>query len=312
MLQLIKDAKIPFTKIRYWGYAFSIATLLMTAVLLIINKGPLYGIDFTGGTRVGLEFSKEISTAEIRSALTSLGENDVKIFRIQSPGSKKIGYDVQIPPRTTTVKSGELTFSQKLVNKLNEVHPDTKITVTGQESVSAGFGKELQTRAIIAILVGILLTLIYLGIRINFRFSSAIAISVFHDVFFTLGIITLAGIKMEVTVVAAFLTLVGYSVNDSIVVSKRIQELIKLRRGATLEENINEGINNTLSRTIITSLTVFMVTLALVIFASKTAVFSFALTMCIGVIVGTYSSIFVVSPLVLEWEKLFPSRKRRR
>ncbi|NLI97190.1 protein translocase subunit SecDF, partial [bacterium] len=139
-----------------------------------------------------------------------------------------------------------------------------------------------------------------------------IAISVFHDVFFTLGIITLAGIKLDVTVIAAFLTLIGYSVNDSIVVSKRIQELMKLRRGATLEENINEGINSTLSRTVITSLTTLFTSLALVIFASKTAVFPFALTMSIGIFVGTYSSIFVVAPLVVEWEKIAPSHKRRR
>lgn len=312
MLQLIKDAKIPFTRIRYWGYIFSGATLLMTAVLLIVNKGPNYGIDFTGGTRIGLELSGDVKTAEVRKALTSLGETDVKIFRIQSPNSKKVGYDVQVPPHTGIVKTGEETFSQRLVNKIKEMRPGIEVTLTGEENVSAAFGKELQNRAIVAMLIGILLMLVYLGIRINFRFSSGIAISVFHDVFFTLGIITLTGIKIDVTVVAALLTLIGYSVNDSIVVSKRIQELMKFRRGATLEENINDGINNTLSRTIITAATTLFTALALVIFASKTAVFPFAFTMSIGIVVGTYSSIFVVAPLVVEWEKIVPSRRRRR
>lgn len=312
MFQLIKDSRVPFTKLRYIGYIFSGAALLMTLVLLIVNKGPNYGIDFTGGTRIGLEFSKDVKTAEVRKALSALGETDVKIFRTKEPNSEKVVYDVQVPPHVAVIKAGEAGFSQRLINEFKKIRPDAEVALTGEENVSAAFGKELQNRAILAMLIGIGIMLLYLGIRINFRFSSGIAISVFHDVFFTLGIITLAGIKLDVTVIAAFLTLIGYSVNDSIVVSKRIQELMKLRRGATLEENINEGINSTLSRTVITSLTTLFTALALVIFASKTAIFPFAMTMSIGIFVGTYSSIFVVAPLVLEWEKIAPSHKRRR
>ncbi|NLI98825.1 hypothetical protein GX441_09250, partial [bacterium] len=220
MLQLIKDAKIPFVKLRYLGYILSGATILMTIILLIVNKGPNYGLDFTGGTRVGLEFSFDVSTGELRKALASLGETDVKIFQVKEPGTGKVGYDIQVPPHTSVVKAGEITFSQKLINKIKEMKPGITVTLTGEENVSAAFGKELQNRALLAMLIGIFLMLLYLGIRINFRFSSGIAISVFHDVFFTLGIITLAGIKLDVTVIAAFLTLIGYSVNDSIVVSK--------------------------------------------------------------------------------------------
>lgn len=312
MLQILKETHVSFSRIRYIGFIASGVLIVLTLVLLLINGGPNYGIDFEGGSRIGLSFSEDISTDEIRSALAELGETEAKIFRIQDISTGNWSFQIQVSPKTALIEEEEQrSFSSLLMDKLESEHPGLEVILTGEETVSAAFGRELQWDAILALLLGLALILIYIWIRIDFRFGVGTVVAVFHDVWITLGIITLAGIRIDITVIAAFLTIIGYSVNDSIVISKRIQELMKTRRGATLTENIDEGINMALSRTIVTSLTTLFVALALVIFASGTAIFPFAMTMTIGIIIGTYSSAFVVAPLVIELEKVLPYRKRR-
>jgi preprotein translocase SecF subunit len=227
-------------------------------------------------------------------------------YGIDFEGGSKIRLDF-------TLIEGEegKSFTNLLERELRVRKPGIEVTLTGEETVSAAFGKELQWDAILALLLGMALILIYIWIRVDFRFGLGTVLAVFHDAWVTLGIITLAGIRVDITVIAALLTIIGYSVNDSIVVSKQIQEFMKTRRGATLTENIDAGINATLSRTIITSLTTLFVALALVIFASGTAIFPFALTMTIGIVIGTYSSAFIVAPLVIELDKILPYRRRR-
>jgi len=311
MLELLKETHIPFSRLRYVGFIVSGTLVVLTLVLLLINGGPNYGIDFLGGTKIGLSFSEPVSTEEIRSTLARLGESEVKIFRTQDVATGSISFQVQIPPHENA--SGERTdISRALIEELEKSRPGLKVTLTGEENVSAAFGRELQWDAILALLIGLALILIYIWIRIDFRFGVGTVLAVFHDVWITIGIITLLGIRIDITVIAGLLTIIGYSVNDSIVVSKRIQELLKTRRGATLTENIDTGINTTLSRTIVTSLTTLFVALAVVIFASGTAVFPFAMTLTIGIVIGTYSSAFIVAPTVIELERIMPSRKHRR
>jgi len=312
MFEILKETRIPFSRLRYIGFIASGVLIVLTVVLLLVNRGPNYGIDFEGGSKIGLSFSEPITTEELRSALADIGETNVKIFRIQDVSTGTSSFQIQVPPKTMLiVEEEQKSFSQRLIDKLETKYPGLEVTLTGEETVSAAFGKELQWDAILALLLGMALILIYIWIRIDFRFGVGTVVATFHDVLITLGIITLAGIRIDITVIAAFLTIVGYSVNDSIVISKRIQELIKTRRGATLTENIDAGINTTLSRTIVTSLTTLFVSVAVVIFASGTAIYPFAITMTIGIIIGTYSSSFIVAPLVIELEKILPSRKRR-
>lgn len=312
MLRLLKETHIPFSKMRYTGFIVSGAIIVLTLVLLLIKGGPNYGIDFLGGSRIDLEFSGEVSTEDVRSALDEMGEAEVNIFLTQGAEGRD-RYQIQLPPKTALPAQAESgkSFSTILVEKLEERHPEVSFQVLGEETISAAFGKELQGKAIWTLLIGLALILIYIAIRINFRFGVGTVVAVFHDVWITLGIITLVGIRIDITVIAAFLTIIGYSVNDSIVISKRIQELIKTRRGSTLTENVDAGINSTLSRTLVTSLTTLFVALALVIFASRTAIFPFAITMAIGVLIGTYSSAFIVAPIVVELERMIPSRKKR-
>jgi preprotein translocase SecF subunit len=312
MLELVKETHIPFSRLRYIGYIASGTLVVLTLVFLLINGGPNYGIDFEGGSKIRLDFTGEVTTDEIRSALAQLGETEVKIFRTEDVSTGKTIFQIQVPPKTTLIEGEEgKSFTNLLERELRVRKPGIEVTLTGEETVSAAFGKELQWDAILALLLGMALILIYIWIRVDFRFGLGTVLAVFHDAWVTLGIITLAGIRVDITVIAALLTIIGYSVNDSIVVSKQIQEFMKTRRGATLTENIDAGINATLSRTIITSLTTLFVALALVIFASGTAIFPFALTMTIGIVIGTYSSAFIVAPLVIELDKILPYRRRR-
>lgn len=312
MFQLIKESHVHFSRIRFIGYIVSGALVLASLIFLIANGGPSYGIDFSGGTKLGLQFSQQITTRELRTVLFDLGEKDVKIFRTQEIGSDNVTFQVQVPPKTAKVgEEAGKGFSNRLLEAIKGRYPGMEVTLTGEENVSAAFGKELQWSAILALLIGLVLILIYIGIRIDFRFAVGTVLAVFHDVIITLGIITIIGIRVDITVIAALLTILGYSVNDSIVVSKRVQELIKLRRGTPLIENVDEGINNTLSRTLITAMTTLFTALAIVIFAGNTSIYPFAMTMSIGIVIGTYSSIFIVASLVIEIDRIFPSRKRK-
>lgn len=312
MFEILKETRIPFSRLRYIGFIASGVLIVLTVILLLVNGGPNYGIDFEGGSKIGLSFSEPITTEELRSVLADLGETNVKIFRIQDVSTGSSSFQIQVPPKTMLIEEEEQkSFSQRLIDNLETKYPGLEVTLTGEETVSAAFGKELQWDAILALLLGMALILIYIWIRIDFRFGVGTVVATFHDVLIALGIITLLGIRIDITVIAAFLTIIGYSVNDSIVISKRIQELIKTRRGATLTENIDAGINTTLSRTIVTSITTLFVSVAVVIFASGTAIYPFAITMTIGIIIGTYSSSFIVAPIVVELERVLSSRKRR-
>lgn len=310
MIRILKETHIPFSRMRYVGFIISGALVVLTLVLLLINRGPNYAIDFTGGSKISLSSSEPLTTDQIRRALTGLGETDVKIFRIQDVSTGKSSFQVQVPPRSDDV--ARIDISNRIEEKLERANPGIDVIITSQDNVSPSFGKELQWNAIWALLIGLALILIYIGIRIDFRFGIGTVLAVFHDVWITLGIITLLGIRIDITVIAAFLTLIGYSVNDSIVISKRIQELLKTHRGVSLAENVDGGINAALSRTIITSLTTLFVGLALIIFASGTAIFPFAMTLTIGIVIGTYSSAFIVAPMVIELDRIFPQRRRRK
>ncbi|MBD3285078.1 protein translocase subunit SecF [candidate division WOR-3 bacterium] len=313
MLKILKETHIRFSQYRYIGFIVSGALIVLTLVLLLIKGGPNYGIDFLGGSKIGVSFSEDISTDEIRMVLSDLGETEVKIFRIQDVSTGTTTYQIQIPPKTELVdEEAQKTFSTVMLEEFQSRYPDQAIEITGEETVSAAFGRELQWKAILALLIGFALVLIYIGIRIDFKFGIGTVLAVIHDVWITLGIVTLLGVRLDITAIAAFLTIVGYSVNDSIVVSKRIQELIKTRRGAGLAENVDAGINAALSRTLVTSITTLFVAVSLAIFAGGTAIYPFAMIMTVGVIIGTYSSAFIVAPVVVEMDRIFPSRKKKR
>jgi len=200
--------------------------------------------------------------------------------------------------------------SEKLVTALTEVFKENQIRIDREEVVGAVMSKELQLKSLWVVLLGLAGILIYVWIRFTFRFGVASVIALFHDVLITLGIFSVLGKEMSIPIIAALLTLIGYSINDSIIVSDRIRENVKLLRKDTYESIINRSLNQTLSRTIITALTTLLVLISLFMFGGS-VIHDFAFALIVGIVVGTYSSDFIVAPIVLDWEKRYPTRKSR-
>lgn len=304
MISFFKETRIDFLGKKNIAYFISLGLFFVSLVTLIVNRGPHYGIDFTGGTLINFQFSKDVQTETIRNVLIELGEFTPVIQKIGGAGSE---YIIKVSPKEGLVEGG---FTESLVKRVKQRVPGVEVDLRRQETVGPQIGKELQIKAIYAILLGMVGILIYIGLRINIQFGTGAVIALFHDAFITLGILTLLGKEITIPIVAALLTIIGYSVNDSIVVSERIKEKMRFLRGVPLEDVVNEGLNAVLSRTIITSLTTFLVAAALWIF-SPLLLKDFALTLMFGVVIGTYSSIFIVAALAVEWERIFPKKKRR-
>lgn len=199
-------------------------------------------------------------------------------------------------------------MGQYVAEKLRADFPENPPRVDREELVGPRVSKGLQGKAAFALAVGMLVILVYIGFRFTFRFGMGAVIALFHDVLITIGIFSIFNREITIPIVAALLTIVGYSINDSIVVSDRIRENLRTMRKANFEAIVNSSINQTLSRTIVTSLTTMLVLFALLIFGGP-VLRDFALALLIGVAIGTYSSIFVVAPVVIEWERLSPSKK---
>lgn len=299
MMRFFDNTKIDFVGKRKISFILSVVLILAGVISLIINAGPNYGIDFTGGLSLELdltpvgETAERLTVADIREALE---ENEIfgteiqalrgleqrSLFLINTQEAEGIGDKI-----LDTIR---MSFPE---------HIDTEHFVRRMEEVGPRIGEELRGKAILAIFWALLGIVIYIWWRFEFSFGIAAVIALFHDILITIGIFSLLGKEISLAVVAALLMIVGYSLNDTIVVFDRIREDLKLYRKDSYSNVINFSINETLSRTVITSLTTFVVVLSLYLFGG-TVINDFAFALLIGVIVGTYSSIFVASPLLVE------------
>ena len=254
-----------------------------------------------------LKFEQPVTESAVRSALNEIGigTSEVKTIR-------EMGGDPEILIRVKEGEAGSSTQAE-VTDNIREYFSDNPIEVRSVESVGARIGEELASAAVLAILVTLVLILIYLSWRFEFRFGVGAVVALFHDVIITLGIFSLLNLEISLAIVAAFLTIVGYSLNDTIVVYDRIRENLKKHSSLSLEKTINLSINETLSRTVITSGTTLVVVLVLYIFGGQ-VIHDFAFALLIGVIIGTYSSMYIASPVLLEWgrrEALDKKRARR-
>jgi len=290
MLRLIKETHIQFIKHRRKAYVLSVVLILAGVTSLVLRGGPNYGIDFMGGSLLQLHFEKPIVTEEIRNSLAKVGLERAVIQRLVG------GNDFLIQIKGTA----ETGVANIIMSALKEDFPDNVPRVDREEEVGPKIGAELQRRALLVILAGMLVILAYISLRFDFRFAVGAVIALFHDVVVTIGVFSILNREVTIPIIAAILTVVGYSVNDSIIISDRIRENLKTMRGEPFEKIVNVGLNQVLSRTIITSLTTILVLLSVLIFGGK-VIFDFALALLIGVLVGTYSSIFIVAAIVVEW-----------
>ncbi len=291
MLHLVRAEKLDFMKLA--PYAFTITWIVIViGMIYTVRRGKAsFGTEFRGGDTVLMAFEQKPGEAAVRTALTKAGIKDPRI---------QFQKDVTTRRETLRVDSSPGTAEQ-VKSTLAEM-PSAKFRVLGQDRIGATIGKEIQKSAAIALLLSLFGILIYVALRYEFSFAVGAVISLIHDVLITLGIYSLSGREFNSATLAAVLTIIGFSINDTIVIFDRIREDLKLGIRGSFREVMNKALNQTLSRTIITSGTVFLSTLSLYIFGGG-AINDFAFAFLIGILVGTYSSVYIASTIVLWWHK---------
>ncbi|HWX67313.1 MAG TPA: protein translocase subunit SecF [Rhodanobacter sp.] len=291
------DSNIPFLGMR--KYSIAIAVFLMIASIgLIATKGLNYALDFTGGVSMVVDYDQSVEITDVRSALEKGGFDHALVQSLG--GTREVSIRMQPKDDAKAVDAnGKVNLdliASDVLKTLNVSRADAKLK--SRELVTAEVGSELRSDGTVAAVFVILGIMAYLWIRFERRFAIAAVATEVHDVLVTLGILALVQREFDMTVLASVLAVIGYSINDKVVVFDRIRELFRLARKAEPEEILNRSINNTLSRTIITSLFT-AITMGALFFFGGPAVHGFAVTMLIGILVGTLSSIFVASPILL-------------
>lgn len=276
------------------------AVLLLASVLSLVFKGLNLGVDFTGGTVIELTYPGEIAPDDVRSQLETAGFDKFTVSRYGGLDKVLVRMSPQGEEKALKLKGSENTNRAELSNKvLNTLKESVSgIRMDRVEFVGPQIGEELREKGGMAMLIAIACILIYVSLRFEFRFSVGAVVALVHDVVITLGFFSITGFDFDLTVLAAILAIIGYSLNDTIVVFDRVRENFRLLRKEEPVGVVNKSINHTLARTIVTSLTTLLVLMALFFFGGE-AVHAFSLAMIVGVIIGTYSSIYVASTSLL-------------
>ncbi len=304
-MELIK----PGTNINFVGnmkraFSISLAMIIISIASLIFHNGPNLGIDFAGGTLVEVKFKESTTADTIRNALNTvnLGNSVIQQFGYKGDNEYII--------KTEKSSSGLKGLSDIIEEALSTAYPAGAFDIWRVEVVGPKVGKDLREKGMLAMIYAMIGILIYITWRFQFRYAVGSIIALIHDVIITVGIFSLLNKEFSLPIIAALLTIIGYSLNDTIVVYDRIRENMRTQRRLPLGQIINGSINQTLSRTILTSGTTLIVVGAL-FFLGGAVIHDFAFALLIGVIVGTYSSIFIASPTVLAWETIKSTKNKR-
>jgi len=289
---------IDFLKIKKIGYITS-AFLVIASLVIIFTKGFNLGLDFTGGTSIQVRFTEKVSVSKIKKAVSSAG---IKNFQVQTVGTEGNEFEIRVP-----VKEGNSTVVYQKVKKGLDEFFKGKYEIRKVEYIGSIVGEELRRASVYSIIAVMIAILIYVGYRFEPVFAFAAIIPLFHDAILTLGFFSLTNQEVNLSVIAAILTVLGYSLNDTIIIFDRIRENLKIRGKKNLLALVNQSINENLSRTIITSGTTIFSVLALYLFGGE-SLKGFSLALLIGIIFGTYSSIYVAAPLIVDLEKFLRKR----
>jgi preprotein translocase subunit SecF len=305
MIEIFRNPNYNFIGNRRWAYLLS-GLITAIAIVSLLTQGLRYDIDFTGGTLVQVRFDKTPSVADVRRALArvGLGESIIQEFGSSSEFIIRA-------PLTSATSSEEL--GKKIEGALAQEQGLSKAEIRRVEFVGPQVGKELQWQAIYAVLFGLAGILLYIAMRFDLKGGVAAVVAVFHDVLVCLGALSLMHREFSLPVLAALLTIIGYSVNDTIVAYDRLRENRGKAgaKGKPFADQMNDAVNQTLSRTILTALTVFLSTAILLFFGGKTLE-DFAFVLFVGVITGTYSTTYVAAALVVDWTLYVEGRMRAR
>lgn len=298
-MRLFGKTTIDFMKTRRVWYTVS-ATVLLIGILSLIFKGVNFGIDFLGGTEIVARFDSPVDIGSVRNAMNKVGFTKAEI--------KTFGSSRDILIRTVEQGVGS-EIADKIRGGLKEAFPTNNFVVQKEDKIGPKIGAELRRDAVYAIIASLVAILLYVAFRFKFIYGVGAVVALFHDVLLTLGFVSICdglipGLNLEINqnMVAAFLTLVGLSINDTVVIFDRIRENQKIFRAMGLAEVINKSLNETLSRTIITSGTIFMVLMVLLLFGGEVN-HGFAFASVVGIVTGTYSSIYIASAIVVDWSE---------
>ncbi|MDY0152674.1 MAG: protein translocase subunit SecF [Candidatus Cloacimonas sp.] len=317
-MRILQNTKIPFVGIRYYAYAFS-AILILAGIIGIAMNGLNWSIDFTSGVAAKVNLKAvnasvpPLKIDKLRAVLKSNGYPEAEIQRIGDMDNAS--FMIKIKSKTSSSDVSSETKSN-IIAIIKDNLPEyvagkdmSKDVIEEIYEVGPKVGGELRTAALFAVIVSLILMIIYIWFRFELTFGLMAILALFHDVLIIVGIFAITGKEITVQIIAALLTIVGYSINDTIVIFDRIREDLKIHRKTPVTEVFNSSINNTLSRTVITAGTTLFTALALFIFGGS-VLHDFAFAMCLGIFFGTYSSIFVASNLVIDLNKITHKEKK--
>ncbi len=280
----------PFMQKRFQFMGLS-AFLFIVSLVLIFTKGLNFGIDFTGGTLIQVQYEHKAPVEEIRNTI-------VKVAVFEKATVTKFGSENEVVVRIPTSST---SIQKDIGDELRETLQSTgKFEIRRVDMVGPKVGDALQEKGLMALILALLVILIYVSLRFEWRFAIASVLALVHDVTITIGFIVLFNVDVNLDILAALLTLLGYSINDTIIVFDRIREGLTNSKENELGKIIDESVSNTLSRTTLTSLTTFFVVLTLFLFGGE-IIYGFSFALLVGIIVGTYSSIFIASPLLMQF-----------
>lgn len=303
MIRIFHNTSFDFLK--HWRLAAGITAVFIVLGLasFLVTGGPNYSIEFTGGTLMQLEFKSPPDVAAIRSTVESAGVNGAEIT--QYGEATDFTVRAQDAAAIEEKEAGAEGVAKRIETALLQRFGADEVTVVRTEAVGPKVGAELRRGAFLALIITSFISLIYLAIRFDWRFGAAAVLSLVHDVLLTLAFIKLFDIEVSLTVVAAVLTVLGYSANDTIIIFDRTRENLRKFRKAPLYETLNRSINETLGRSILTHATTLAATLALLFFAGQ-VLRPFSIVMAFGVIVAVFSSMYVATPLLIYIENRWP------
>ena len=293
-----KDLKIDFLKIKNIATILSILAII-SSLFFLVYKNLNFGIDFKGGTLIEIKKDNDLTISEIRNQLSELDIGDIQI---QTFGSDDVIL-IRIENSSKLVANADMSTIEIIRPNLGD-----NITIQRTEIVGPKVSSELIQKGIIAIVIAVFLMLFYIWIRFEWQFSIGAVTALIHDVFITMGIFSLLQIEFNLSIIAALLTIIGYSMNDTVVVYDRIRENLRKYKQMNIYELINQSLNETMSRTLLTSVTTLLALFSLY-FLGGEVLRGFTLAMIIGVFIGTYSSIFIASQMILylnvkrDWSK---------
>jgi len=299
-MEFFRGANYNFIGFRRKAFLISAAFILAGVISLVAKGGPALGIDFKGGVMINLRFEKPVTVQSLRSALEETGLGAKAEIQTTSDGRDVI---IRVPVEEGKDVTGEIR------GEFEKAFPDNKFDVLQEEVVGPKVGKELGKKAIWATIFSLGAMLVYIAWRFEFRFAVASVVSLFHNVIAIVGLYSLTNKEISLAVIAAILTLVGYSINDTIVVFDRIREDLRKYHREDFVTIVNRAVNETLSRTVVTGTSVIFVLVFLFIMGGE-VLRDFTFGMLTGVLIGTYSSICVAAPFLVEWHLKSPIRRR--